>query len=49
VLAHVVEYGAVHRHALMDVLRELGAEPGACDDPLDREARRSSPVPSERA
>lgn len=40
VVAHVVEYGAIRRHALMHVLRELGADPPSLGDPLAWEARR---------
>ncbi len=36
VLAHVLEFGAVRRHALAGVLRELGVEPAAVGDPLAR-------------
>jgi len=36
VLAHVVEYGAVRRHALRGLLRELGAVMPSSGDPLER-------------
>lgn len=36
VLAHVLEFGAVRRHALAGVLRELGVEVAAVGDPLAR-------------
>jgi len=34
VVAHVVNYGVVRRHALMGVLAELGAETSVPEDPL---------------
>jgi AraC family transcriptional regulator len=34
VVAHVVNYGAIRRHALMGVLAELGADVAVADDPL---------------
>ena len=40
VIAHVLEYGAIRRHALMGVLRELGARVEASGDPIEWEARR---------
>jgi AraC-like DNA-binding protein len=38
VVAHVLEYGAIRRHALMGVLRELGADLPASGDLLEWEA-----------
>jgi AraC family transcriptional regulator len=40
VVAHVVEYGAIRRHALMGVLRELGARLDAPGDPITWELGR---------
>jgi AraC family transcriptional regulator len=37
VLAHVIEYGAIRRHALAGVLRELGADRAPSDDPIECE------------
>jgi len=40
VVAHVVNYGAIRRHALMGVLAELGADVAVPDDPLAWELGR---------
>jgi AraC-like DNA-binding protein len=40
VVAHVIEYGAIRRHALLGVLRELGAPLDAASDPILWEASR---------
>jgi AraC family transcriptional regulator len=40
VVAHVLEYGAIRRHALLGVLRELGAGVPATADPIEWEAGR---------
>jgi len=37
VIAHVIEYGAIRRHALAGVLRELGADLAPSDDPIEWE------------
>lgn len=39
VLAHILEFGAIRRHALQGVLRELGAGLPSSGDPIEWEAR----------